>query len=111
MSKLLNELRLIQILKNQGITKIEELSDLLDVSQRMIRKYKSDINKSKVAYVEWKAGKQGGLYISDVMLTDSEIILLYNLLEYLKVNNYPAAELEKFKIILEKIKYKFYEDF
>ena len=109
MALLENSLKLIRILKNQGITKVNELAEMLNVDERMIRKYKANINKSGIAYIESRAGKEGGYYIDDVTLTSKDINALYEVLEVL--NEYSYKDTEEFKNILKKIKYKFYDDF
>ena len=48
MSKLSNELLMIQLLSNGRKYSIKELSNILEVSERMVRCYKEEIEKSGI---------------------------------------------------------------
>ena len=61
MSKLSNELTMIKLLENRKYS-VLELSKILEVSQRMVRIYKSDIEMSGII-VETIMGKNGGYII------------------------------------------------
>lgn len=59
MSKVSNCLLMLTILKNGGKLSIAELSERLEVSPRMIRTYKDDLEKAGF-YIETIYGKYGG---------------------------------------------------
>ena len=63
MSKLSNILSMLKLLENGRIYKIKELADLLECSERSIRTYKEELEKSGI-YVESIPGRYGGYYIS-----------------------------------------------
>ena len=109
MSKLVNSLRLIYLLRNNGIMKVRELAKELNVDERMIRKYRQDINNSQVAKISNKSGPYGGIYLDDVLLTDNEYVALIEASKMLQKHNF--SMMDDFKTALKKISYKFYEDF
>lgn len=59
MSKFSNLLSMIILLKSKGKIKVRELSEKLEVDERMIRKYKEDLEKAGV-YIESVSGSNGG---------------------------------------------------
>ncbi len=62
MSKISNMLNMIQILKDENIHSIQELSEKLEVSQRMIRQYKVELEQAGI-YINSTTGKYGGYQI------------------------------------------------
>lgn len=62
MSKISNMLNMIQILKDGKIHSIQELSEKLEVSERMIRQYKLELEQSGI-YIYSITGKYGGYQI------------------------------------------------
>lgn len=59
MSKVANMLNMIQILKDKQIHSIQELSEKLEVSERMIRQYKIELEQVGI-YLKSYTGKYGG---------------------------------------------------
>lgn len=64
MSKLSNTLTLLQLLQDCKKYSIKELSEILEVSERMIRIYKDELDKSGI-YVDSIRGPYGGYVISN----------------------------------------------
>ena len=59
MSKMANVLNLLQILKDKKIHSISSLSEELEVSERMIRQYKLELEQAGI-YLKSFTGKYGG---------------------------------------------------
>ena len=59
MSKIANMLNMLQILKDKGIHSIASLSEELEVSERMIRQYKLELEQAGI-YLKSYTGKYGG---------------------------------------------------
>lgn len=87
MSKTSNMLNMVQLLKDGKIHSIKELSNKLEVSERMIRVYKQELEQAGI-YIESKKGILGGYFISsnlnniDIGLTQNDINLLNTLNDY-----------------------------
>ena len=64
MSKIANMLNLLQILKDKRIHSISSLSDELEVSERMIRQYKLELEQAGI-YLKSFTGKYGGYQIDE----------------------------------------------
>ena len=64
MSKVANMLNMLQILKDKNIHSISSLAQKLEVSERMIRQYKSELEQSGI-YLKSYTGKYGGYKIDD----------------------------------------------
>lgn len=62
MSKISNMLNMLQILKDERIHSIEELAGKLEVSERMIRQYKLELEQAGI-YINSITGKYGGYQI------------------------------------------------
>lgn len=62
MSKIANMLNMIQILKDENIHSIQSLAENLEVSQRMIRSYKQELEQAGI-YINSVTGKYGGYQI------------------------------------------------
>ena len=75
MSKISNMLNMLQILKDNQIHSIAILSQELEVSQRMIREYKQELEQAGI-YLKSYTGKYGGyqLYKNDNFLKIDSII-------------------------------------
>ena len=63
MSKIANMLNMIQILKDKKIHSIQSLAEKLEVSERMIRQYKSELECAGI-YIESIRGPYGGYYLN-----------------------------------------------
>ena len=64
MSKIANMLNLLQILKDKRIHSLSSLADELDVSERMIRQYKLELEQAGI-YLKSFTGKYGGYQIDE----------------------------------------------
>lgn len=62
MSKISNMLNLLQILKDDKVHGIQELAEKLEVSERMIRQYKLELEQAGI-YINSITGKYGGYQI------------------------------------------------
>lgn len=62
MSKVANMLNMVQILKDEKIHSIQELLQKLEVSERMIRQYKVELEQAGI-YINSITGKYGGYKI------------------------------------------------
>ncbi|CAM2921571.1 WYL domain-containing transcriptional regulator [Hathewaya histolytica] len=106
MSKFSNLLKMLLLLNGGKTMKAKELSEVLEVDERMIRKYKDDLSKAGF-YVESIRGKDGGYFISE---TPKE--LFHSLTEHdIEVFNYARENLKSddfmyykdFELIVDKI--------
>ncbi len=64
MSKVANILNMLQILKDKDIHSISSLAERLEVSERMIRQYKLELEQAGI-YLKSYTGKYGGYKIDD----------------------------------------------
>lgn len=62
MSKIANMLNMVQILKDEKIHSIQSLAERLEVSQRMARQYKQELEQAGI-YINSITGKYGGYQI------------------------------------------------
>ena len=62
MSKVSNMLKLIQILKDGNVHSIVSLANTIEVSDRMIRQYKLELEQAGI-YIKSITGKYGGYKI------------------------------------------------
>ena len=81
MSKLSNELLMIQLLSNGRKYSIKELSNILEVSERMVRCYKEEIEKSGII-IETIRGIYGGYILKNDYLIPK---MKFNDYEYKKL--------------------------
>lgn len=75
MSKISNMLNMLRILKDGKIHSITSLSQDLEVSERMIRQYKLELEQAGI-YLKSYTGKYGGYKLnenSDFLRTDNEV--------------------------------------
>lgn len=75
MSKISNMLNMLQILKDGKIHSITSLSQALEVSKRMIRQYKLELEQAGI-YLKSYTGKYGGYKLnenSDFLRSDNEV--------------------------------------
>lgn len=109
MSKLSNILSMLKLLENGRIYKIKELADLLECSERSIRTYKEELEKSGI-YVESISGRYGGYYISsnyDIMYFNINKLDLNNLENlYLKLYRNNIDNIEVLSNIIDKLRYQ-----
>lgn len=100
MSKVANMLNMIQILTDGKIHNMKEIAKQIEVSPRMIKQYKNELEQAGI-YIESKRGLYGG-YMINYELNNIDIGLTYNELKQLKEveKNNPNEEIKK---IIEKI--------
>ncbi|WP_142413908.1 helix-turn-helix transcriptional regulator [Hathewaya massiliensis] len=106
MSKFSNLLKMLLLINSEKTIKAKELSEVLGVDVRMIRKYKSDLEEAGF-HVESIRGKDGGYFISQVSKElfqnftehDGEVLSLAN--ENLKKSNFIYSK--EFEEIVERI--------
>ncbi|WP_379969468.1 helix-turn-helix transcriptional regulator [Ectobacillus sp. sgz5001026] len=89
MSKLSNALRMIEILHSNGKTKIAELSNLLEVNERMVRNYRAELIKADIM-IDSDRGPDGGHSL--------------NRNSFLHIRNITSEELEALKLSGESSK-------
>ena len=63
MSKVSNAINMLQLLSSGRKYTIKELSDILEVSQRMVRSYKEDLDKSGI-FIDTIMGPYGGYVLN-----------------------------------------------
>lgn len=124
MSKVANMLNMVKILKDGKLHSLKDLSEELEVSMRMIRQYKVELEQAGI-YITSITGKYGGYKLEeelnniDIGLTQREIFILENLTYKLKskeekeilfkiedayINNKEKQNKKKLKYIEEKNK-------
>ena len=88
MSKVANMLNMVKILEDGKIHTIQDLADELEVSTRMIRIYKQELEQAGI-YIQGKQGINGGYILDnmkstiDIGLTGEEIYQLKNMKAYI----------------------------
>ncbi|URZ03331.1 helix-turn-helix transcriptional regulator [Clostridium felsineum] len=106
MSKFSNILKMIILLQSRGKMKIKDISDILEVDERMVRKYKEDLEKAGV-YVESTRGVDGGYelknfdYLMKADITEEEQAALELAVMQLESNKF--AYLKNIKGLTDKI--------
>lgn len=81
MSKFSNMLKMIILLQSRGKMKIRDIADILEVDERMVRKYKSDLEEAGV-YINSMRGIDGGYelknfdYLMKINIKDEELAAL-----------------------------------
>lgn len=93
MGKISNVFIMIDILNSGGKYTVKEIADRLNVSQRMVRYYKEELEKSGI-YIESFKGPNGGYFI------------LNNSGYYTKINKYDIELLKSAYKELEKTNFK-----
>jgi len=97
MSKVYNALAMIEILSNKRRYTVKELSEKLNLSPRMVRYYKDEIEKLGY-YIESTPGMDGGyqlisdVYLPKVNVSKYDIELLNGIKEFLIMNKYPFTD-------------------
>lgn len=101
MSKISNVLLMIQYLQNGRKYNIKELAEKLEVSERMIRVYKEELEKAGI-YIDTIMGPYGGYVLNQSIrvpsrkFTNDDYLFLHNL-------NVKEEEKERLEIIADKI--------
>ncbi|MBR3146351.1 MAG: WYL domain-containing protein [Bacilli bacterium] len=101
MSKVSNALLMLQYLENGRKYSIKELAQELEVSERMIRSYKDDLEKAGI-YIDTIMGPYGGYVLNQSIRIPSRKFSIddYKFLSNLKVNK---ENQEKLDIIADKV--------
>lgn len=92
-SKLSNILNMYLLLQGRRIIKVEELADIIEVSPRMIKEYKNDLEMAGI-YIGSKRGRYGGYYLenrinlSGLSIKKEELEALKMANEIIKSGNY-----------------------
>ncbi|MFS0781185.1 helix-turn-helix transcriptional regulator [Bacillus sp. 1P06AnD] len=101
MSKVSNCLHMLNCLNSRGVVKIQELEEMLEVNERMIRKYKDEIEMAGI-HIGSKRGKEGGYYLEKTTLLpnmefqEKELNALDMAYDLIK-NDHSFAEFNAFK--------------
>ena len=105
MSKLSNAITMIELLNSGKKYSIDELSNILEVTPRMVRIYKEEIEKSGI-YIDTIRGPYGGYVLNKSIriptrkFNSNDVKLLSNLIEKTKDIN----EQKKLEILKDKIR-------
>ena len=101
MSKISNVILLLEYLQNGRKYNIKELSEKLEVSERMIRVYKDELEKAGI-YIDTIMGPYGGYVLNQSIRLPSRKFTKsdYEFLHNLKVNK---EDKEKLDIIADKV--------
>lgn len=101
MSKISNVILMLKYLQNGRKYTIQELSNKLEVSQRMIRVYKEELEKAGI-YIDTIMGPYGGYVLNQSIRMPSRKFTEndYNFLHNLKVEE---QDKEKLQIIADKV--------
>ena len=97
MSKIYNALAMLDILSNKRKYKIKELSEKLELSPRMVRYYKEQLERMGY-YIESTSGLDGGyqlisdVYLPKISISKYDIELLNGIKDYLYENDYPFID-------------------
>ncbi len=101
MSKVANMLNMLRILKDGKKHKMKDISEQIEVSPRMVKQYKNELEQAGI-YIDSKRGVYGGYSLNDelnnidVGLTSHELTKLKEMESYFDRNN-------DFKEIIRKI--------
>ena len=102
MSKISNVLLMLQYLQNGRKYNIKELAEKLEVSERMIRVYKEELEKAGI-YIDTIMGPYGGYVLNQSIrvpsrkFTNDDYLFLHNL-------NVSDKDREKLEIIADKVR-------
>ena len=101
MSKVVNMLKMIKILKDEKIHNMKDIAEKIEISPRMVKQYKNELEQAGI-YIESKRGINGGYSLNkelnniDIGLTYQELIKLKEIEQYFNEN-------QDFKKIIGKI--------
>lgn len=101
MSKISNVLLMLQYLENGRKYSVSELASLLEVSERMVRVYKEDLEKAGI-YIDTLKGPYGGYVLNQSIRIPPRKFLLedYEFLKNLKVSE---KDQERLEILADKV--------
>lgn len=106
MSRLSNALNMYLLLQGRRLISVKELSEILEVSPRMVKEYKNDLEKAGI-YIKSKTGRYGGYYLEDrvdlrgIGINNEELESLKMAKEVINSGNYLFAL--NFEILTSKI--------
>ena len=102
MSKISNVLTMLQLLQSGRKYSISELASILEVSERMIRVYKEDLEKAGI-YIDTIMGPYGGYVLNQSIRIPARKFSIddYNFLHNLNVS---SEDKEKLEIIADKVR-------
>ena len=101
MSKISNVILMLQYLENGKKYNIKELSDKLEVSERMIRVYKEELEKAGI-YIDTIMGPYGGYVLNQSIRIPTRKFSKADY-EFLKELNVDEKDKEKLQIIADKV--------
>lgn len=107
MSHASNCLKMLMVLNSKGLVKAKELSEILEVKERMVRKYKLDLEMAGI-HIGTKAGRYGGYYLEQKSLLpnigfqEKEMVALDMAYEFL-MNSKSFPEKASFKMLYHQI--------
>lgn len=107
MSKISNVILMLQYLENGRKYNIKELAEKLEVSERMVRVYKEELEKAGI-YIDTIMGPYGGYVLNQSIRIPTRKFTKddYNFLYNLKVED---KNKEKLEIIADKVKGVYYD--
>lgn len=73
MGKVENAFKMLLLIKEHGILKCEEISKMLNVTDRQVQKYAADMRKAGIN-IKSKSGNKGGYYIEKCPICNKNII-------------------------------------
>lgn len=106
MSSIANVIKLYLLLQSRGKVKIKELSQELEVDERTIRRYKSELEQANI-YIDSQSGRYGGYYLYNdnylmgLVLNHEEYLALMMINEELARTNHVV--LKDYKSAMQKI--------
>lgn len=101
MSKVANMLNMIGILKDGKVHNMKEIAEQIEVSPRMIKQYKNELEQAGI-YIDSRRGIYGGYSLNDE-LNNIDVGLTSQELTKLKEMEVYFSKKEDFKEIIEKI--------
>ena len=101
MSKISNVILMLQYLENGRKYNIKELADKLEVSERMIRVYKEELEKAGI-YIDTLMGPYGGYVLNQKVRIPTRKFSKSDY-EFLKNLNVDELDKEKLQIIADKV--------
>ena len=107
MSHASNCLKMLMVLNSRGLVKAKELSEILEVKERMVRKYRMDLEMAGI-HIGTKAGRYGGYYLEQKSLLpnigfqEKEMAALEMAYEFI-INSKSFPEKASFKMLYHQI--------
>lgn len=105
MSKISNVITMLNLLSNGKKYSVDELSNILEVTPRMIRIYKNELEKSGI-YIDSIMGPYGGYVLNQSIRVPERKFKKedYELLDRCIKNNISSTDKEKIELLKDKIK-------